>query len=159
MSDVAQQPILGPTKPVPWSHRSIWLAIFAFTAILIALAIYLRPETRGYGTHQQLGLPACSFIILSGMPCPTCGMTTAFADTVRGRLVEAFFAQPAGLVLCLTTMALAAYSLCVVVTGSSVVIRWERISVKLMLGLAFLIVAGWAFKMVYGLATGTLPVH
>ena len=31
------------------------------------------------GTHQQLGLPPCNFVTLTGYPCPACGMTTSFA--------------------------------------------------------------------------------
>ena len=41
-----------------------------------------RPRTMG--THTQLGMLPCNFVILTGRPCPSCGMTTSFALLVRG---------------------------------------------------------------------------
>ena len=49
------------------------------------LAGRLSPDPRGYGTHQQLGLPGCTFQMLTQWPCPSCGGTTAFAHFVRGQ--------------------------------------------------------------------------
>ncbi len=159
MNVSAPQRVFGPTKAVARGDRIIWLVIAIGAGAILGAAFYLRPDSRGYGTHEQLGMPPCSFIVMSGLPCPTCGMTTSFADTVRGRLHDAFMAQPAGLVLCLATMATFVYALCVAATGIAVSVKWDRISVRLALGLAFLILSGWAFKIAYGLLTGTLPTH
>ncbi|MFV0443608.1 MAG: DUF2752 domain-containing protein [Planctomycetaceae bacterium] len=52
------------------------------------VASRLEPDPRGYGTHQRLGLPECSFRSWFGIPCPSCGGTTAFALFVRGRWIE-----------------------------------------------------------------------
>ncbi|MBN2215837.1 MAG: DUF2752 domain-containing protein [Pirellulales bacterium] len=65
----------------------------------LVVAAFLRPDGRGHGTHQQLGLPPCSFEVLFGLPCPSCGSTTAFAYVVRGRLAEAFRANVGGTIL------------------------------------------------------------
>jgi len=62
-------------------------------------ATQLQPSARGYGTHQQLGLPPCSIQLIFGIPCPSCGMTTSFALFVRGQIPAAFQANPAGLYL------------------------------------------------------------
>ena len=62
----------------------------------LIIAAFLNPAPEGLGTHKQLGKPACGFYVRSGYPCPTCGMTTAFAHTVRGQLYQAFAVQPAG---------------------------------------------------------------
>ncbi len=48
---------------------------------------------------MQLGLPRCEFFARTGIPCPSCGMTTAFAWFVRGHLLESFYVQPMGFVL------------------------------------------------------------
>ena len=64
-----------------------------------SLAFSLEPDPRGYGTHQRLGLPPCSFKFMFDIPCPSCGMTTSFANFVRGRFVEAARANVAGLLL------------------------------------------------------------
>ncbi|MBX6313170.1 MAG: DUF2752 domain-containing protein [Isosphaeraceae bacterium] len=66
---------------------------------LLGIAGWLRPDRRGYGTHMQLGLPRCAFFALTGQRCPSCGMTTAFAWCVRGRLDRAWEANPAGSLL------------------------------------------------------------
>ena len=66
---------------------------------LLAVAAWLKPSPLGYGTHQQLGLPPCTFWVLFGRPCPTCGMTTAWAHLVRGECVSAFRANAGGTLL------------------------------------------------------------
>ena len=46
---------------------------------VLGTARLLEPDPRGFGTHTQLGLAPCAFARITGRPCPTCGMTTAFA--------------------------------------------------------------------------------
>jgi hypothetical protein len=88
------------------------LALFLaslFAALVLALAAFARPDPRGYGTHSSaFGLPPCGFREWTGLPCATCGMTTAFAHAVRGHVLEAARAQPLGLLLALASAALAA---------------------------------------------------
>jgi hypothetical protein len=79
--------------------RSILAASAAVLAVLLVTARWLRPDPRGYGTHTQLGLMPCAFRGMTGYPCPSCGMTTAFAWVMRGHLVEAWRANPAGTLL------------------------------------------------------------
>jgi hypothetical protein len=67
-------------------------------AVLVVAAI-LEPSPSGYGTHTQLGLPPCGFLLLTGSPCPGCGLTTAFAHGVRGDWALAVGANPLGLAL------------------------------------------------------------
>lgn len=66
------------------------------------LAASVDPDPRGYGTHQQFGFPPCSMYVLFGMPCPSCGSTTAFASFVRGRWISAAQANLAAFLLALT---------------------------------------------------------
>jgi hypothetical protein len=63
---------------------------------VLGIARWLEPDARGHGTHTQLGLYPCTFLTLTGYKCPSCGMTTAFAWTVRGRLGQAWRSNPAG---------------------------------------------------------------
>ena len=60
---------------------------------LLAVAAWLEPSPTGIGTHQQLGLPPCTFWMLFGRPCPTCGMTTSWAHLVRGQCGERLAGQ------------------------------------------------------------------
>ncbi|MFQ5733941.1 MAG: DUF2752 domain-containing protein [Planctomycetaceae bacterium] len=64
-----------------------------------SVAVMLSPDPRGFGTHQRLGLPPCSIRSSLGIPCPTCGMTTSFANFVRGRFVRSIEANLGGFVL------------------------------------------------------------
>lgn len=68
-------------------------------ALPLLVAMILTPDARGHGTHQQLGLPPCTFVVLFGWRCPTCGMTTSWAHLVRGELVESLRANTGGTLL------------------------------------------------------------
>lgn len=67
--------------------------------MVFGLACWLTPNPSGFGTHQQLGLPECSFRQLTGLSCPHCGMTTSLCLLVRGQLALALRANPSGIVL------------------------------------------------------------
>ena len=70
-----------------------------------------EPSPPGYGTHQQLGLPPCTFWVLFGRPCPTCGMTTAWAHLMRGEWLDACRANAGGALLGLLAMVAAPWLL------------------------------------------------
>ena len=86
-----------------------------------AVAARLTPSQRGYGTHQQLGLPPCSFRALFGRRCPSCGATTAWAWLVRGRLAEALKAHVTATVIGLLAATAAGWLLLSAVRGAWVV--------------------------------------
>jgi hypothetical protein len=83
------------------SASTRWGMVVLAVALAAALAVarVLEPDPRGFGTHTQLGLPPCQFAWVTGRPCPACGMTTAFAWSVRGRPDRAWGANPAGSLL------------------------------------------------------------
>ena len=62
----------------------------------LAAALLLEPARRGWGTHQRLGLPPCTFVVMLGHRCPVCGMTTSWAHLVRGELTDALRANVGG---------------------------------------------------------------
>lgn len=66
---------------------------------MLAVAASLTPDPKGRGTHRQLGLPPCTMLVLFGRPCPSCGMTTAWAWLVRGQLRESLQANAGGTLL------------------------------------------------------------
>ena len=138
-------------------ERRLWAAVVfvACTSVLV-IAGRLTPDPSGVGTHRQLGFGECGMLVTTGLPCPTCGMTTAFSNTVRGRLIQAFLAQPAGLILAIATMAAVLLSGWTVLFG-----RMPRIAMWLpgpylfCLILLFLLLGGWAFKLAQTLLTTT----
>lgn len=101
------------TKPTggnpfrPLSFRNRLVAALGAVALLVPLGIacLLEPNVSGHGTHRQLGFPPCTFVVLCGVRCPTCGMTTAWANVVRGRLLDGFAANVGGVLLALAAVA------------------------------------------------------
>ncbi|MCS6856740.1 MAG: DUF2752 domain-containing protein [Sandaracinaceae bacterium] len=81
----------------PLFSRLVWLLLFFGSGGVLLTASLLTPDPRGYGTHTQLGLPPCAFFVLTGFPCPSCGMTTGFAHLMRLNLAGAWRANPASI--------------------------------------------------------------
>ncbi len=78
------------------SPRARILAALAALLLLAWLIVgaSLTPDASGMGTHRQLGLPPCGWVLAFGKPCPTCGMTTSFANASHGWLWASLKAQP-----------------------------------------------------------------
>jgi hypothetical protein len=88
----------APTLASP-AGRLVAGLVAAACLVLLGTAAGLTPAPAGHGTHLALGLPACGWVISYSRPCPTCGMTTAFALLANGRPLDAFLAQPFGSLL------------------------------------------------------------
>ncbi len=149
--------VVGPRFPVNRRTRVAWGITALVCASILGTAVYLPPNPAGHGTHEALGLPACGFILRTGFPCPTCGMTTAYSLFVRGRWIDSFVTQPAGMILAALTAALMVLAARVAIAGRMAYVDWDRASVRLMTGLGILILFGWGFVMAHGLSLGTLP--
>lgn len=118
-------------------------------AAILTVALYLTPDPRGFGTHEQLGLPPCLSTKFFHVPCPVCGMTTAFTLMAHARPADAFRTQPAGAIFfmfCLVALA-AAVSTALIgdipraihrVAGSRPAV-WT---------FAVILLAGWLYKVV-----------
>jgi hypothetical protein len=79
--------------------------IFGFAlCVPLAVAYRLEPSPQNRGTHEQLGLPPCSFVVWFGRPCPACGMTTSWAHLIRGNLIGALRANVGGTLLGILTL-------------------------------------------------------
>jgi hypothetical protein len=85
----------------------------------LLVAAMLRPDPSGHGTHRQLGFPPCTFVVLFGHRCPSCGMTTAWAHLVRGQLPAALRSNVGGTLLGLLDLVATAWLL-----ASAVRERW-----------------------------------
>lgn len=85
-------------RPPGWLR--VLLSVIACGLLgIILVAVWLQPDSRGFGTHEQLGLPPCQFMSATGLPCPHCGMTTSFTNIVRGNFDTAWMANPMGIPL------------------------------------------------------------
>ena len=92
----SRQPVEAPIGTV---GRATLCGTALFLIAGFSIAVLLKPDPRGFGTHQQLGLPPCAFRFFVNRPCPGCGMTTCFAYFVRGQFAAALRANPAGTLL------------------------------------------------------------
>ena len=98
----------------------------------------------------------CGFQQEYGLPCPTCGMTTAAIAFAQGRILKAFYIQPAAGVLCCDLIVVAFLALIIAVFGvyfrfltrffAEVKIRY------IILAMIIVISAGWAVTLARALA-------
>lgn len=131
-----------------FSTRLIALVVMTGGIGLFIVAASLTPPAEGFGAHRQLGYAPCSFPMLLGIPCPTCGMTTAFAHAVRGRLISAFHTQPAGLLLAFTAAIGTMIAAAVLITGRAWRINWYRLApVRVAVAIGVTLLAAWAYKL------------
>jgi hypothetical protein len=108
-----------PDAPrVPIAGRLLALGLAVGCLAVLITAARMPPSPRGFGTHSdQLGLPPCNFFQITGIPCPSCGMTTSFSWFVRGNLLASLYVQPMGTILAALAAASVWGGLYVAVTG------------------------------------------
>ncbi|MEQ8209683.1 MAG: DUF2752 domain-containing protein [Lacipirellulaceae bacterium] len=98
------------------------LALFALALLLAALLVMasrLAPDPRGFGTHEQLGLSPCWIHQRTGITCPSCGMTTAWAHALAGQILPAIQSNLGGTLLCVVALVVAPW-----LALSAIVGRW-----------------------------------
>ncbi len=78
------------------AERLTAIAVASAAAAVLGIARLLAPAPGGLGTHVALGLPPCGFLRWSGLPCPTCGLTTSFAELAHLELARSLRAHPLG---------------------------------------------------------------
>jgi hypothetical protein len=104
---------------IPWFLRVVLVVLAMAMLALLVVALFLRPNERGFGTHEQLGLRPCTVQVTFGIRCPSCGMTTAWSHMVRGRIVQSFLCNVGGALACIVVMICVPYFLVSGVRG-----RW-----------------------------------
>lgn len=71
-----------------------WWATGAAACLVVARM--LTPSPTGYGTHLQVIPIPCLWRAVTGLPCPSCGLTTALAWMARGEIARAWHSNPCG---------------------------------------------------------------
>jgi hypothetical protein len=104
--------------------RLATMVVVAGLVLLFGVAAWLNPYgpdglPMAMGTHKQLGLPECNFVRLTGMPCPSCGMTTSFALLMHGDIAGSLGANAVGTLLAICLLVAIPWSLVGAVRG-----RW-----------------------------------
>ena len=117
-----------PTPPSPEVMAAqsrfavrVWSAfVFVICAGMLGVGFYLTPNNKlGMETHRQLGLPPCGFYFTTGLPCPTCGCTTAVSNLAHGNVLTSLATQPFGFAVGLLGLILVPLTAMGMVTG-----RW-----------------------------------
>lgn len=142
----------------PLAVRVRGAIILAACTAVLAVGACLTPDPTGMGTHEQLGIPACSWPMKYGYPCPTCGATTAVTAAVHGQWLTAWNAQPMGLALALAAAVGGVLALLEIVRGRAI---GSLLRPRWMWAVAFVVATllGWAWKVGLGLLYGRLPLH
>jgi hypothetical protein len=135
------------------SGQRMVAAIVCF-GIIVFFAVFALAGHYKIDMGRWLGY--CGFMQRTGLPCPTCGMTTATLAFAQGRIFEAFYTQPACGLLCSVMVIAAILAFIIAVFG--VYFRFiERFftEVKLrymILALIIIIAAGWAVTLARAVA-------
>lgn len=144
---VAPKP--GAAARVGIGHRAVAGLLALFCLSVLTLAARLTPSPAGHGTHVELGLPACGWAVTLHRPCPTCGMTTAFAYAAHGQFARAADAQPFALLLALGTAAGFWGALHVAATGSRLADSGARmLTPRVLWAVAGLALLAWGYKWI-----------
>ncbi len=133
-------------------------AIVAAPCLLVLiLAGALRPAAGGIGTHEQLGIPPCSFLVRTAWPCPTCGLTTSISAMAHGRFVLALRSHPFGVVGFLLMVVWAAAGLIELGTSRPALHHLRPRVWWVWVGVVGLVI-GWGIKAGMGYLSGKYPL-
>jgi len=136
-----------------WVSRVVWFVLAAIPTAILVTATQLTPNPIGHGTHTQLGLPPCGFLLWTGVPCPGCGLTTCFAHMIRFEVVDAARANVFGVPLFLITLVGGLVAMVAFVRGLPVMATLERLQVeKIALAIAVCSITVWAVRIAVILA-------
>lgn len=127
-----------------------WIFVLAFAAC----EVLILASSGAIELSRYLGY--CGMKMRYGLPCPTCGFTSAALAFFRGDIFEAFYIQPAGALLCVCliltvflafiTAVFGVYSSVLKRIGKSLKIRYIILVVLIILG------SGWAVTLARALA-------
>jgi hypothetical protein len=128
---------------------------------VFAVAIWLNPynddgSPRRMATHQKMGLPPCTFYASTGLPCPSCGMTTSFSLLMHGDVPNSLRANAVGTLLALFCLALIPWCLVSAACRRTLFLpSLERALTLVVLVFLTLMLLRWGIVLVLAWWTGT----
>lgn len=129
--------------------RLIYLTIPVVSSAAILLGRMVTPSPDGVGTHQQLGLPACLMLTLTGIPCPSCGLTTSFSHAAHLDFSQAMHVQPFGLLIFIMMAASIPISILIMTRQKPFShLLFSRSANLIMYGLLSLYIVSWIYKII-----------
>jgi uncharacterized protein DUF2752 len=79
-----------PLRPLEIDHEALWLLVGGASICLLGVAL----ATPG------IQLPRCAFKTITGLPCPTCGITRTVIALSHGDLARGLFMNPLAALAC-----------------------------------------------------------
>jgi hypothetical protein len=142
--------ILPDRKELNGQTRLLLALLGVGLSVLLGIAMFLQPDARRhYGTHEQLGLPPCTFSYLFGVPCPTCGMTTSWAHLMRGEILTSFRVNAGGTMLEMLAILAVPWSLLTAIRGRRFV--WtpsNRLIFRTFAGIVVIVLLQWGCRLI-----------
>jgi hypothetical protein len=143
--------------------RGVLLAIVVGLTAVFVTAVRIYPydadgSAKRMATHRQLGLPPCTFYGVTGLPCPSCGMTTSFALLIRGDVLNSLRANAVGTLLAAFCLALIPWALVSVARKQALFVSsLEHALIVVILTLMTLMMLRWGVVVAFLWWTGTQP--
>jgi hypothetical protein len=108
--------------------RSTLLILALGLIVVFGIAAWLNPyyddgSARTMETHRKLGLPPCTFKVVTGIPCPSCGMTTSWSLLLHADPVAAVQANSVGALLAAFGLLLTPWCVYSAVRGTTPFVR------------------------------------
>ena len=143
-----------------WVRGSLIGLALALSGVF-AVAVWLNPynadgSPRSMATHRQMGLPPCTFYDTTGLPCPSCGMTTSFALLMHGDALNSLRANAVGTLLAVFCLLLIPWCLTSAVWQRTLFVRsMERTLTIVVLGFLGLMLLRWGIVLGWAWWSGT----
>jgi hypothetical protein len=128
---------------------------------VFALAVWLNPynedgSPKRMATHTGMGLPPCTFYDKTGLPCPSCGMTTSFSLLMHGDVVNSLCANAVGTLLAVFCLTLIPWCLASAVSKRTLFLHSvERALSAIVLGFLSLMLLRWGIVLAWAWWSGT----
>ena len=95
----AEKQAVGPApargvRRLQMTDRLLQLSVAGVALAALAACALVRPDPSGLGTHAKFGFGQCSYLKTYGIPCASCGGTTAASWLMHGKPAMAFDVHP-----------------------------------------------------------------
>lgn len=159
----AEYELVPDDEPLAWGNRprlarrprmATWVRGFlllmaAGFAVVFVVAAWLHPYADDgtplkMATHTQLGMPPCNMVLMTGKPCPACGMTSSFSLLAHGDLAASARANWVGTLLALYCFALIPWAVAGALKGKLFFVRSGELLLTWSVGVVLaLMLARW----------------
>lgn len=149
--------VSGPARRRPVPRLRGWVRLLlvlmaAGLAVVFVVAARLNPYKDGRvwleETHRQMGFPPCTFKAVTGLPCPSCGMTSSFTLLAHGDPVNSLRANFVGTFLAIALLVMGPWLVACALRGRWLLLRnVERALALGVLALVILLFARWGMVL------------